>query len=201
MLAVLTGCVIGHTEIEESKVKYLLRTVLSRYGDTPSTWDTYRNNTFQLIVPCKEALIAAILIKTTLKKIKYVDVCIGIGLGDISYESERIGECQGSAFMRSGHCFDSLVKRTLGVFTSGEKFNLVTNLMLDLLLLKVDTWDEETCAVISTVLENPTIEFKRLTRLLKKSENKVRNLLKLSGYKQVVALNKFYMTEIPLLQP
>ena len=57
----------------------------------------------------EEALNAALLIKVVLKSLQ-LDARMSLGFGGKRYESEKITESNGTAFIRSGELFETLKK-------------------------------------------------------------------------------------------
>ena len=82
-----------------------LKKILSRFGATPSQWEIYRGDEFQIeIKNPEEALLSAILIKAHLKAIK-LDARMSIGFGDKTHNAEKISESNGICFYTFGRTF------------------------------------------------------------------------------------------------
>ena len=110
MIAVITGDIINSSDKEPKVWLKVLKQVLGKYGETPKDWVIYRGDSFQLSINPEDALVVAIQIKSGIKQIEDLDVRLGIGLGEIDFESSKITESNGSAFVRSGESFEDLKK-------------------------------------------------------------------------------------------
>src|SRR5680860_726664 len=115
MIAIITGDIINSRNVDAQKWMPELKTVLNKYGSEPKTWEIYRGDSFQIETLPIDALKAAILIKSTIKQFKALDVRLAIGIGEKTYESEKITESNGSAFVYSGEAFEKLKKQTLSI--------------------------------------------------------------------------------------
>jgi predicted XRE-type DNA-binding protein len=115
MIAVITGDIINSRKGEVEKWIYSLKEVLNYYGKEPKDWEIFRGDSFQLSIAPEKAMLAAIHIKSVIKQTKLQDVRMAIGIGEEKYSSSKITESNGSAYIRSGECFESLKKQTLAI--------------------------------------------------------------------------------------
>jgi len=111
MIAVITGDIINSRKGKVETWLNLLKSTLEKYGKQPQDWEIYRGDSFQLSVPVEKALLAGLHIKSTIKQTKTYDVRIAIGIGEVKYKSQKITESNGSAYINSGECFESLKKQ------------------------------------------------------------------------------------------
>ena len=111
MIAVLTGDIINSKKGAIESWLNILKETLHQYGDEPKNWSVFRGDSFQLSIAPEKALMAALHIKSTIKQTKLQDVRIAIGIGDEHYSSSKISEANGSAYVNSGECFESLKKQ------------------------------------------------------------------------------------------
>ena len=89
MTSVITGDIIGSRQQTSKHWVEDLKTILSRFGATPSQWEVYRGDEFQIeIKNPEEALLSAILIKAHLKAIK-LDARMSIGFGDKTHMPKK----------------------------------------------------------------------------------------------------------------
>src|SRR5688572_30345759 len=104
MTGILTGDIIGSRKAVTTENWIVpLQIILNSFGTSPAQWEIYRGDSFQLEINDPEATLeAAILIKSTVKKIKKMDVRIAIGIGEKTFHSDTITSSNGSAFVRSG---------------------------------------------------------------------------------------------------
>ena len=124
MTSVITADIIGSRQQSEHWVDDLKK-ILAPLGHTPSQWEIYRGDEFQIEVTNPEdALLTAILIKAHLRAIKS-DARMSIGFGDKTHNAERISESNGSAFIHSGELFETLKKQkvTLALRTGNSDFD------------------------------------------------------------------------------
>ena len=90
MTSVITGDIIGSRQQKSEHWVEDLKKILAPFGATPSQWEVYRGDEFQIEVSNpEEALLAAILIKARLRAIKS-DARMSIGFGDKTHNAERI---------------------------------------------------------------------------------------------------------------
>jgi hypothetical protein len=85
-------------------------------------------------------LITAIRLKAAVKTVKLPDLRFAIGIGDRTYQSERISECNGSAFIYSGEKFNLLKKekQKMAIKSARPDFNAILNLGLLLGMASTD---------------------------------------------------------------
>ncbi|RIV43592.1 transcriptional regulator [Flagellimonas pelagia] len=199
MTAILTGDIINSKDHKASKWLPLLKQALSKYGPEPLTWEIYRGDSFQLETTPEEALEAALYIKAHLKQIRHLDVRVGIGLGEKDYVAEKITESNGTAFVRSGECFDGLKKQTLALHSNNEAFDTTMNLILQLATLTMDNWLPATAKIVCTAMENPEANQKEIATLLDKSQSTISEALIRAGFDEVQKMIHFYRTQLAQL--
>ncbi len=197
MIAIITGDIINSRDIDAQQWMPELKKVLNKYGTEPRTWEIYRGDSFQIEISPNEALEAAILIKSTIKQYKPLDVRIAIGVGEKTYQSEKITESNGSAFIYSGESFEKLKKQTLTIQTIWKDFNQIMNLMFDLASLTMDNWTPNSSLIIKTALESGSnINQKELAILLNKKQSNISTSLKRGGFYEIQKLLHYYQQEI-----
>lgn len=196
MIAVLTGDIINSREGETKKWLKNLKEALSRYGKSPQKWQIFRGDSFQLLVDSEEAILAAIYVKAIIKQTDIHDVRLGIGIGEETHHSEKITESNGSAYVYSGECFESLKKQTLAIKSNEHERDQTINLMLSLALLTANNWSSTVAKVIATAIENPAKNQKEIAQMLNKSQSTVSAALKRGGYDEIMNLNRYYQSEI-----
>ena len=199
MVSIITGDVINSKTKEPVNWMPLLKRALKKYGNEPKEWEIYRGDSFQLEVSVEKALEAAILIKSTLKQIKGLDVRLAIGIGKKSFESNKITESNGSAFVNSGECFDSLKKSQIALRSGNSRLDIQMNLILDLAQLTMNNWTPKSAESIRIAIENPNLNQKELSQLLKKSPSTVNKGLKIAGYEEIMKLESYYREQIKTL--
>ncbi|XOV91359.1 MAG: SatD family protein [Bacteroidota bacterium] len=196
MLAVITGDIINSREEKAEHWVKTLKKTLNQYGSEPKNWEIFRGDSFQLSLAPEKALLAALHIKSTIKQTKSLDVKIAIGIGEESYSPKKITEANGTAYVNSGECFDSLKKQTLGIRTPNEQFDRSINIMLGLSLLIANHWSSTVSTVIRTAIEQPEKNQNNLAKLLKRSQSTISEALKRGGFDEIMQMNEFYLDNI-----
>jgi len=193
MTAVITGDIIDSQRGQVDSWMEPLKRVLNAYGDTPKDWETYRGDSFQLKVDVKTALLAAIHLKAAIKQTKVYDLRMAIGLGEESYSSARVSESNGSAFVHSGECFDSLKKKKLAIKSPRSAVDEPLNIMIQLALLTMDDWSQVVSTVIKTAIENPEKTQSEWAQLLDRSQSNISEALSRGGYEEIMKMNDYYI--------
>ncbi len=196
MVAVLTGDIKNSTEHKTSEWLPLLKQALDRFGNEPSEWEIYRGDSFQLQTEPEQALEAAVYIKACLKQVRQMDVRIAIGLGEKTYDAEKITESNGEAFVYSGKGFENLKKQNLAIKTSNASFDGHINLLLELALLTMDNWTPAISKTVKSAIENPEMNQRELASLLGKSQGNISEELKKAGFDEVQKMIEFYKTQL-----
>ncbi len=157
MKAVLIGDIIGSSEKSEQWMN-ILKSTLHQYGDTPKDWEIYRGDEFQLSTAPNQALLAVYYLKAAMKSVK-LDVRLSIGLGDISFESPKITQQNGTAFVRSGQLFESLKQKklSLAIRSNDVDFDATMNLLLRFASSVIDGWLPQSADYVVTKLNNPEL--------------------------------------------
>ncbi|MGY0407010.1 MAG: SatD family protein [Polaribacter sp.] len=152
----------------------------------------YRGDSFQLeIKNTEKALFTALKIKAHLKKIENIDVRIGIGIGKKEYNDARITESNGEAFINSGFAFDNyLKKQNLAIKTSWQNVDEEINIALDLALLTIDSWTQNSAEVFKISLEKEKITQKEIAEILGITQSSVSERQKRAGFEPIMKLEK-----------
>ncbi len=134
MKGVITGDVVGSTKINDfGKLPKLINDLITEISlcCTKCKVEISRGDSFQVLVEePKQALLVALLIRAGFRKSsidlgnKDLDVRLSVGIGEVSYMDEKIGQSNGEAFILSGHGFDNLTKtQRLSVQTFSDSIN------------------------------------------------------------------------------
>lgn len=196
MTAILTGDIINSRSNNAKQWMAALKSALNLYGKEPKHWEVYRGDSFQLEVKPEKALLAVMIIKSSIKQFKGLDVRIAIGIGEKSYQSTKITESNGSAFVHSGKCFERLKKQTLAIETPWPQLDRTLNLLFELTTLSVDNWAPITSEIVKSALINPTSNQGELGNLLGKKQSNISASLKRAGYEELQKLLQYYQEEI-----
>lgn len=196
MIAVITGDIINSRQGKTEVWMLPLKDTLNQYGSEPKSWEVYRGDSFQLLLSFEKALIAAYHIKAAVKQTKEYDVRMAIGIGEIKYESSKITESNGSAFVNSGECYEELKKQTLAIKSTNNKLDQALNIMLSLSLLTTNNWSSTVSEVIKTAIEHPNKSQKKIAQLLSKSQSSISEALKRGGFDEIMKMNEYYQNNI-----
>lgn len=192
MIAIITGDIINSREGKAENWLPLLKEVLSYYGEEPLSWEVFRGDSFQLSVAVEKAILAVIHIKATIKQTKGQDVRMAIGVGDESYNSLKITESNGAAYVRSGECFESLKKQTLAIKSNNLQLDKSFNIMFSLATLTANNWSSTAAKTIKVAIENPHKNQKELAKILNKSQSSLSETLKRAGFDEIMKINIFH---------
>ncbi|HLW15429.1 MAG TPA: SatD family protein [Flavobacteriaceae bacterium] len=178
MIAVLKGDIIASRKMSSQEVWIKpLKGILSQWGETPKDWELVWGDSFQLqINNPKEVLRKAIAIKTMLKKAE-VDARMAIGLGEISYQAEKVSESNGLAFIYSGEMFEELKKDkvNLAVKSPWSDFDTEINLYLKLGGFIMDHWTVSSAEIMQIAMDTPEITQDEIGKLLGIAQSSVSN--------------------------
>jgi len=201
MTSVITGDIIGSRQQTSKHWVEDLKKVLSPFGETPSQWEVYRGDEFQIeIKNPEEALWSAILIKAHLRALK-LDARMSIGFGDKTHEAEKISESNGGAFIHSGELFETLKKQkvTLAIRTGDAVFDEKMNLMIQLALTFMDNWLAQQAEFVAAAIENPTLSQEGLGQKLGINQAAVSRRQKRAQFDLVLQLDRYFRTQIKQL--
>ena len=196
MISILTGDVINSKDVNPKKWMPSLKAILSSYAVENVGWEIYRGDSFQIEIPVRKALSAAIKIKASIKKHANLDVRIAIGIGKKTYKANKITEANGSAFIYSGACFESLKKRTLAIKSSNADFDYTMNTIISMALLTMNNWTENSALLIKSIFDNPALNQKELAAFLHKSQSTISEGFKRSGYEEISNMLDFYQYKV-----
>jgi hypothetical protein len=202
MISVITGDIINSRKSSPDLWLKLLKIELNASGKTPDFWEIYGGDTFQLRVddPLK-ALTAAIRLKAVIKLQKPLDVRLAIGIGDITYKSKKITECNGPAFIYSGEKFKTLKKekQKLAVKSEWPDFDTTINLCLKLGMIAMDKWSVNSAEMVALALSYPQDSQADLGKMLKIKQNAVSTRFSRAHYDELMELNELYKNKLSAL--
>ncbi|MFV8369180.1 SatD family protein [Flavobacterium sp. LB2R40] len=200
MEAIITGDIIQSRKTEVEVWITALKEILGNYGTTPLDWELYRGDSFQIITTPQNVLFLSVIIKAGMKKINNIDVRMGLGIGELEYRAEKVTESNGTAFINSGTCFDSLKKQTVAIKTPWRDFDETINVMLDLATFTMDKWSEKTAEIMLLKLQSPELNQKEIaTHLNKKGQGNISEGLKRGGYEEINKVLEYYQKKIKQL--
>jgi hypothetical protein len=200
MISVLTGDIINSRKSTPGIWLEALKSELNLVGQSPEYWETKSGDTFQLLIDDPvNALLIAIKLKAAIKTIKPLDGRLAIGIGDMTYQSQRIMESNGSAFIHSGEKFEVLKKekQTLAVKTSWPDFDTIINLCLRLGLVFMDKWSFKSAEIVNLRLMHPQVSQEELGLIhgnLK--QNAVSSRLTRAHFDEIMEINELYKNKL-----
>jgi hypothetical protein len=201
MTSVITGDIIGSRQQKSKHWVEDLKKILAPFGETPSQWEVYRGDEFQIEVKNPEdALLTAILVKAHLRAIKS-DARMSIGFGDKTHNAEKISESNGGAFIHSGELFETLKKQkvTLAIRTGNVDIDEKLNLMIQLALTFMDNWLVQSAEFVAAAIENPTLSQEELGQKLRINQAAVSRRQKRAQFDLVMNLDRYFRTQIKQL--
>ena len=198
MTSIITGDIIGSQKIQTTVWIEDLKGLLGQLTTEQKDWQIFRGDSFQIeIKDPKDALIAAIRIKSFLKSMK-MDARMGIGIGDKSKSNLKISENSGKVFINAGQVFDSLKKDkiTMGIKTSNPTIDETLNLMLHLALTVMDSWPQQSAEFVVAAIENPTLTQKELGLKLNIKQASVSRRSHRSHFDLIMKFEKYFRETI-----
>jgi hypothetical protein len=200
MTSIITGDITNSGKVPTDKWINLLKERLQVFGKMPSDWEIYRGDEFQLEVGPADALMAAISIKAALKTLK-LDARMSIGIGDKSYNAQKITESNGTAFIRSGQLFETLRQRkiALAIDSGNVDFDQQMNLMLRFAATITDGWLPQSAEFVLAAIDNPELSQEEIGQKLGINQAAVSRRQKRSNFDLIVDLNLHYKLQIKKL--
>lgn len=198
-IAIITADVVNSRAHQPQLWMTHLKTILGTFGSTPQQWEIYRGDSFQLEITPQHALYAAVVIKAHLKRTANLDLRIAIGIGDKTYTSETVTSSNGTAFINSGMCFESLKKNLLAIKTDHNDLDETLNLMFYLASFTFNNWTQITAQLTEHALTHPKQNQKQLASHFKTTQGNISQSLKRSGYDELKALITYYESKTKVI--
>ncbi|MCM4153304.1 hypothetical protein DHD05_17060 [Arenibacter sp. N53] len=198
MIAIITGDIINSDRYEASEWMGILKPYLGLQGETPTDWEIYRGDEFQIRTTPERALQMAIRIKALIKTINKLDVRMGIGLGSETFVGSSVSQSNGKAYQRSGRIFETLKeqKLNLAIVTGNEDRDNTLNLMLKLALNFMDDWSTVSAQMVSLSLEKPNVSQQEVADQLKIRQSAVSQRLKRARMDLVLDILAYYQENL-----
>lgn len=203
MKGVITGDVVGSTKINDfGKLPKLINDLITEISlyCTKCKVEIGRGDSFQVLVEDpKQALLVSLLIRAGFRKSsidlgnKDLDVRLSVGIGEVSYMDEKIGQSNGEAFILSGHGFDNLTKaQRLSVQTFSESINSELKVETAFVDDIVSNWTHLHGEIMYQALLTDSTQFE-LAKKLGTSQQNICKRLRCAKEKLVrLYLNRFY---------
>lgn len=188
MIAVITGDIIHSKNHKPEQWLDLLKQLFKSSSTLVDKWEIYRGDEFQIEVPDAEnALLVALMIKATIKKISTLDVRISIGLGEKTYTGKKVSESNGPAFTHSGEQLSGMKKQKINLLikSGNEALDKELNIIFKLGSVIWDNWSEVSAELAVMLLQNP-----------KQVQEKIAQTL---GIKQAAVSQRYKRAELALV--
>jgi len=172
MNAVITADIIDSTKLTKENEDIVLQAIHQLVEDQKSTRTNLNSNlsirrgdNIQIeLEDAKEALKAALLLKTALNKITFIgdnktkpsiDVRIAIGTGAVHGHRDNVNESTGEAYTNSGRTLDAMkkYKRTLAIKTGINKLDAELETEFKLLEVIMSGWKVTSAEVMYWTLQ------------------------------------------------
>jgi|SRR5690554_815437 len=199
MIAVITGDIIGSKKAEPRIWLKTLKNKLNNFGVSPSEWEIYRGDEFQLeVAHPEEALLIAFQLKACIKTIKDLDVRMAIGIGEKSFQGDKVSQSNGSAFNHSGTSFNLLKtqKVTLAVQSPSTAFDKEMNLMLKLALVTMDKWSAVSAEIAEIIFANPDLLQEEIGKQLQIKQGAVSQRINRGKIDLMIELDRHYRNRV-----
>lgn len=193
---VLTGDLIGSRHADPARWIPALKSALGHWGAEPRDWEIYRGDSFTLMVDGHAALLIALVLQATLLAEAKLHVRIGIGIGEVSWRSDRITESQGTAFERSGEAFDALKRSPLKMRTERPEWDGEWEVTLGFASRAIESWTPSSAAAVATALLHPDCSQGEWAQALGKSQSTISEALKRAQFDEIQSMLRRFSTHI-----
>ncbi|UJF29205.1 SatD family protein [Kaistella sp. 97-N-M2] len=198
MIAIITGDIINSQKSDTEAWLPMLKDLLGTWSETPSNWEVYRGDEFQLKCSVDEVFHKALLIKSLIKTAENLDVRIAIGIGNEIFRSEKITESNGSAYVNSGRLLTDIkaLGKTLAIQTENDKVNRDLNILFKWAAIDFDNWTAATAEIIHQLLRNSDLTQDELARELNITQSSVSQRLKRANFELLQETDQYFRKKI-----
>jgi hypothetical protein len=204
VISVITGDIVHSRQLKDP-TDWLnpLKRLFHQTGTSPESWEIYRGDSFQIEITPPEALLTALQIKSVVRQVRGLDVRIAIGIGEKSYDSPRISESTGEAFVRSGQLLEQLKaqKMTMGIATFDGDFDEEFNMMLKLALIVLNSWSVNSAEIAELMLTSPELSQTRIGKQLGIAQSSVSERIHRGSLYEIIELENYYRKRVQRLTP
>jgi hypothetical protein len=201
MGTVITGDIVDSQSVEKPEI-WLdpLKDLFSTIGESPSVWEIYRGDSFQIAVPIEDSLRMALLIKSVIKKInsKKLDVRLAIGISYEEINAEKISEASSEAFVYSGQLLDTLKQKKihLGIKSPWDEFDKEFNMMFKLALIVMNSWTSNSAEVAELLFRISGITQVEIAEKLGIAQSSVNDRIKRGAIYEIMEMEKYYREKV-----
>lgn len=203
MISVITGDIISSSKHQQPDVWLnALKACLAHIEPQNKYWEIYRGDSFQIEVnDIRKSFESAVYIKACLKCVKGIDVRLVIGIGEKSFDGDKVSESNGEAFQYSGETLEQLKQErtNLKIKTSNNQLNNELNLYFKLALIAMDNWTINSAEMVKLSLEHKNKRQKDLAKLVGINQDAVSKRLKRAYFDEIKELDHIYREKIQSL--
>jgi hypothetical protein len=195
MTSIITGDIVNSRTVNPNLWIAALKKIFNKVGKSPKAWEIFGGDSFQLeINNPADCLLSAISIKASIKAIKFLDVRMAIGIGEITYRSPKISESNGPVFIYSGETFETLkrLKKNLVIKTPWADFNDEINVMLTLGLLTMDKWTPASADMVTLLLKHGKLSQEKLAAKIGKAQSTISEAQKRAHFDEIMLMDDFF---------
>lgn len=201
MNSTITGDIVHSQSIDKPEI-WLdpLKKLFSEVGETPSVWEVYRGDSFQITVKAEDALRLCILIKSVIKKQKpkKIDVRLAIGIAEEEVMVNRVSEATTDAFIYSGQLLDALKQKKvhLGIKTPWQVFDDEFNMMFKLALVIMNSWTRNSAEVAELLFSISGITQVEIAEKLGIAQSSVNDRIKRGSIYEIMEMEQYFRDKI-----
>lgn len=202
MNTTITGDIVHSQSVDKPEIWLNpLKELFSKFGNSPSDWEIYRGDSFQIKVSTKDAVRVSVLIKSVIKKQepKQLDARLAIGIGkEEKIYANRVSEASSEAFIYSGQLLDALKQKKihLGIKSPWNDFDKEINMMFKLALIIMNSWTSNSAEVAELLFSISGITQVEIAEKLGIAQSSVNDRIKRGAIYEIMELEKYYRERI-----
>ena len=198
MRAIITGDIINSQETDSENWLPKLKELLGKWGKTPTDWEVYRGDEFQLKCSIDAVFWKALSIKLFFFYFLNLDVRIAIGIGEEQYSSERITESNGTAYVNSGRLLNEIKNegKTFAIKTPNEGINADFNILFKWSSLDFDSWTVAVSEIVHLLMMDKNLTQDDLAKKLNISQSSVSQRIKRANFDLILETDYYFRKKI-----
>ena len=186
--AVITGDIANSQHLSGSDLNHVLH-VLTRELEKQvalfnGQFDVFRGDAFQAVIPrAQYSMQVAICIRLALKATTpSTDVRISVGLGEVSFDHDKVKTGNGEAFVRSGRALDKLKSQYLAFTSDDDGFNKHASLLTAFVDNHITSLTQTQAQTLLAYLCAKDKGHENIAKILAKTRSNVTRILNASQY-------------------
>ena len=198
MRAIITGDIINSQETDSENWLPKLKELLGKWGKTPTDWEVYRGDEFQLKCSIDAVFWKALSIKSLIKPFENMAVRIAIGIGEEQYSSEKITESNGTAYVNSGRLLNEIKNegKTFAIKTPNEGINADFNILFKWSSLDFDSWTVAVSEIVHLLMMDKNLTQDDLAKKLNISQSSVSQRIKRANFDLILETDYYFRKKI-----